>query len=74
MVTTTLLRSLLSIHSGGGGVVTDMCLPDALVPVELEKIIATAEAAEPKLRKLIRRVLAHEAANSAEKKPSRKLF
>jgi len=43
-------------------VVTDMCLPDALEPVDLEKLIATAEGAEPKLRKLIRGVLAHEAA------------
>jgi purine-nucleoside phosphorylase len=41
----------------GLSVVTDMCLPDALEPVVLEEIIATANAAEKKLRVLVRRVV-----------------
>jgi len=46
----------------GFSIVTDMCLPDALEPVNLDKIIATANAAEPKLTKLVMGVLATEAA------------
>ncbi len=34
-------------------VVTDLCFPDHLEPVDIPKIIATANAAEPKLRKLV---------------------
>jgi purine-nucleoside phosphorylase len=34
-----------------------MCLPDALEPVVLEEIIATAAKAEKKLRVLVRRVV-----------------
>jgi purine-nucleoside phosphorylase len=45
----------------GLSVVTDMCLPDALKPARIEDIIATANAAEPKLRTLVKSVLAHEA-------------
>jgi purine-nucleoside phosphorylase len=30
-----------------------MCLPDALKPAVVEEIIATANAAEPKLRELV---------------------
>ena len=41
----------------GLSVVTDICLPDALEPVHLEEIIATANAAEKKLRVLVRRVV-----------------
>jgi purine-nucleoside phosphorylase len=41
----------------GLSVITDMCLPDALEPVKLEEIIATASAAEKKLRVLVRRVV-----------------
>ena len=42
----------------GISVVTDMCLPDALRPVSLQEIIQTASEADPKLRALIRRVVA----------------
>lgn len=42
----------------GLSVVTDLCLPDALKPVSLAEIIHTANAAEPKLRTLVRRVVA----------------
>ena len=41
----------------GFSIVTDMCLPDALEPVNLAEIIATANEAEPKLRALVRRVV-----------------
>jgi purine-nucleoside phosphorylase len=42
----------------GVSVITDRCLPDALEPVSLPEIIATASAAEGKLRVLVRRVVA----------------
>lgn len=38
-------------------IVTDMCLPDALRPGDVEEIIATANAAEPKLTKIVRSVV-----------------
>jgi purine-nucleoside phosphorylase len=44
----------------GLSIVTDMCLPDALKPADVDRIIATANAAEPKLRILVRSVLAGE--------------
>jgi purine-nucleoside phosphorylase len=62
----TVPEVIVAAHCGlrvfGLSVITDMCLPDALEPVDVETIIATAEAAEPKLRKLIRGVLESEAA------------
>ncbi|HEY2786633.1 MAG TPA: purine-nucleoside phosphorylase [Fimbriiglobus sp.] len=42
----------------GISVVTDMCLPDALHPVSLAEILQTAGEAEPRLRTLVRRVVA----------------
>lgn len=60
----TVPEVLVAVHCGlkviGLSVVTDMCLPDALEPADVPKIIATANAAEPKLRKLILGVLAGE--------------
>jgi len=41
----------------GISVITDVCLPDALEPVSLPDIIATANAAEKNLRVLVRRVV-----------------
>jgi purine-nucleoside phosphorylase len=38
-------------------IVTDMCLPDELEEANIEKIIATANAAEPKLTKLVKRLV-----------------
>jgi purine-nucleoside phosphorylase len=43
-------------------VVTDVCLPDALQPVNVEEIIAVARGAEPKLRTLIEGIVAEEKA------------
>ena len=42
----------------GLSVVTDMCLPDALEPVSLPEIVAAANEAEPKVARLVKRVLA----------------
>jgi purine-nucleoside phosphorylase len=41
----------------GLSVITDTCLPDALEPANLAEIIKVANAAEKKLRVLVRRVL-----------------
>jgi purine-nucleoside phosphorylase len=41
----------------GLSIITDMCLPDALVPAILEEIIEVANAAEKKLRVLVKRVV-----------------
>ena len=61
----TVPEVLVAIHSGmrvvGLSIVTDMCLPDALRPADLPRIIAIANAAEPKLRRLVRGILAAEA-------------
>jgi purine-nucleoside phosphorylase len=62
----TVPEVIVAAHCGlrvvGFSIVTDMCLPDALEPVDLDKIIATANAAEPKLTRLVMGVLASEAA------------
>ncbi|MBN1854995.1 MAG: purine-nucleoside phosphorylase [Pirellulales bacterium] len=61
----TVPEVIVAVHSGmrsfGVSVVTDMCLPDALEVADVDKIITVANEAEPKLRALIRGVLAHEA-------------
>lgn len=53
---------IVAVHAGmrslGLAVVTDMCLPDALAPVSLEEIVHAANAAGPKLRELVRGVVA----------------
>jgi purine-nucleoside phosphorylase len=41
----------------GMSIVTDACLPDALQPADISSIIRTAEAAEPKLTRIIRTVV-----------------
>jgi purine-nucleoside phosphorylase len=57
----TVPEVIVGVHSGlrniGFSVITDMCLPDSLRPVSLPEIIHTANSAEPKLRKLVRRVV-----------------
>ena len=64
----TVPEVLVAVHSGmrvvGLSIVTDMCLPDALHPADLPKIIAIANAAEPKLRRLVRGILAAEASSA----------
>lgn len=57
----TIPEVLVAVHAGikvlGFSIVTDMCLPDALEPVDIDKIIAVANAAEAKLRTIVRGVL-----------------
>ncbi len=57
----TVPEVIVGVHAGlrnlGLSVITDMCLPDALEPVSLESILATAAMAEKKLRVLVRRVV-----------------
>ena len=57
----TVPEVIVAVHCGlrvlGCSIVTDMCLPDALKPVDVAEIIATANAAEPKLRKIILGIL-----------------
>jgi purine-nucleoside phosphorylase len=58
----TVPEVIVGVHSGmrnlGLSVVTDMCLADALQPVSLAEILHTAKEAEPRLRALVRRVVA----------------
>jgi purine-nucleoside phosphorylase len=57
----TVPEVIVGVHAGlrnlGLSVITDVCLPDALEPASLEDIIATANAAEKRLRVLVRRVV-----------------
>src|SRR5206468_2250681 len=57
----TVPEVIVGVHTGmrihGLSVITDMCLPDALEPAYLPDIIATANAAEKKLRVLVKRVV-----------------
>jgi purine-nucleoside phosphorylase len=41
----------------GLSIITDLCLPDALERASIERIIATAGAAEPSLTRLVTSVL-----------------
>ena len=61
----TVPEVLVAVHAGmkvlGISIITDMCLPDALRPANIDEIIATANAAEPNLCAIVLGVLAHEA-------------
>jgi len=58
----TVPEVIVGVHANlrilGLSVITDQCLPDALEPAKLEDILAVAQAAEKKLRVLVRRVVA----------------
>jgi purine-nucleoside phosphorylase len=58
----TVPEVIVAVHAGmrvlGLSVVTDMCLPDSLEPASIEKILAVAATAEPKLRAIVMQVLA----------------
>jgi purine-nucleoside phosphorylase len=60
----TVPEVIVAVHAGlkviGFSIITDMCFPDALEPADVAKIIAHANAAEPKLRALVMGVLAEE--------------
>ncbi|MEI6239152.1 MAG: purine-nucleoside phosphorylase [Planctomycetia bacterium] len=53
----TVPEVIVAVHAGlevlGISVITDMCLPDALEVATVEKILAVARAAEPKLRAIV---------------------
>src|SRR6266852_9025474 len=57
----TVPEVIVAVHCGlrtiGFSIITDMCLPDALEPAKLEEIIAVANAAEKKLRVIVRRLV-----------------
>src|SRR3990170_2647844 len=57
----TVPETIVAKHQGmkvlGFSIVTDMGLPDALKPTNLEEIIATANRAEPNLKKIIVKVV-----------------
>lgn len=57
----TVPEVIVAVHTGlkvfAATIVTDRCLPDALEPAKLEDIIAVANAAEPKLTKVVSRLI-----------------
>ena len=57
----TVPEVIVAVHSGmrvlGLSIVTDMCIPDALEPVDVGRIIATAKGAEPKLTAVVTGVI-----------------
>ncbi len=58
----TVPEVLVAVHSGmkvlGFSIVTDLCLPDALEPVEIPKILQNAAIGGERLARLIPRILA----------------
>jgi purine-nucleoside phosphorylase len=59
----TVPEAIVAVHAGmkvlGISVITDMCLPDALEVATVEKILAVAASAEPKLRALVTDAVRH---------------
>jgi len=57
----TVPEVIVAAHSGmrtvGISIITDQCLPDALEPANIERIIDTARKAEPSLTRLITRLV-----------------
>jgi purine-nucleoside phosphorylase len=57
----TVPEVIVANHEGmrvlGISIITDQCLPDALEPADITRIIATAQRAEPLLTRLIQRVV-----------------
>jgi purine-nucleoside phosphorylase len=57
----TVPEVIVARHGGmrvlGLSIITDMCLPDSLVEATLDEIVATANAAQPRLTALVRGVL-----------------
>jgi purine-nucleoside phosphorylase len=53
----TVPEVIVAVHEGmrviGISIITDQCLPDALEPADISKIIATAMGAEPNLTRLV---------------------
>ena len=59
----TVPETIVAVHAGmrvcALSVVTDLCFPDALEPVDVEKIIAVANEAAPRLETLVLGLLNH---------------
>jgi purine-nucleoside phosphorylase len=57
----TVPEVIVAVHGGmrvvGISIITDACMPDALEPVDIARIIATANRAEPKLTDLVEGVV-----------------
>jgi purine-nucleoside phosphorylase len=57
----TVMETIAAVHAGmqvlGLSVITNMCLPDALSPANVEEIIAMAQSAAPHLETIISRVI-----------------
>ena len=57
----TVPEVIVAVHGGmrvlGVSIITDQCLPDALEPATLDRIVAVARSAEPNLTTLLRGVL-----------------
>lgn len=57
----TVPEVIVAVHAGlrvlGLSIITDMCIPEELEPATLERIIATANEAEPNLTAVVRGVL-----------------
>lgn len=57
----TVPEVLVAVHSGlrsvGLSCVTDMCLPDALKPVDIDAILRVAGEAEPRMTQLVERLI-----------------
>ncbi len=58
----TVPEVIVAVHAGlkvlGFSAITDECFPDALEPADIEKIIAVANAAEPKLTQIVKECIA----------------
>jgi purine-nucleoside phosphorylase len=57
----TVPEVIVAVHEGmrviGISIITDQCLPDALEPADIDRIIATANRAEPQLTRLVTTVV-----------------
>lgn len=57
----TVPEVIVAVHAGmrvlGLSIITDECKPDALEPADIQKIIATAQRAEPSLTRLVTELL-----------------
>jgi purine-nucleoside phosphorylase len=57
----TVPEVIVAVHGGmrvlGISILTDMCIPESLEPASLEKILAVAAAAEPRLTSVVHGVL-----------------
>jgi len=66
----TVPEVIVAAHAGlrvlGLSIVTDMCLPDALQPANIEHIIAIANDAQPRLTRLVMGALASERAGQVK--------